>query len=196
MVPPTTVKIAPTPTTRALPEIADTRPDVDKVYREINQSSSISKFFGDDVLQPSFLDLVRYRLAEALPPHLRHARLELRQADIGFWIPLSMSSTGMPYVPPNVPAVAAIIGGLVGYGVVYGLKRAAANEYGVAYIVIAIDGESVPASEQVLIKDIKADEAVRQAVLRALDVLAERVAAFKPVEGGPEALVPADGGIK
>lgn len=30
---------------------------------------------------------------------------------------------------------------LLGYGIVYGIKRATANEYGVSYLTITIDGE-------------------------------------------------------
>ena len=190
-VPPTTVKIAAIPALKPLPAIVDARPPAAKVYREDNSSSSISKFFGDEVLNPAFMDLLRNRLADALPPHLQNARIELTQADIGYWIPLNMAGgTGMPYIPYNVPIGAAAIGVLLGYGIVYGIKRATANEFGVSYIIITIDGESVAASESEMIKDKATEEAVRAAVTRSLDMLAERVARFAP-DAGPSADVPA-----
>jgi hypothetical protein len=184
VVPPTSVKFAPARAVGPLPNVVDARPAHAKAYREENLSSSISKYFADDTFEPTFIELLRYRLADALPPHLRNARVELRQADIGFWIPLSSSPMGNAYVPSGAPAGAVILGNLLGYSIVQGIRRATANEFGVAYIVIAVDDQPVPASETVAIsKDNKPDEAVRTAVVRALDILAQRVAAFQPEAG-------------
>jgi hypothetical protein len=177
---PTSVKIPPTQSANPLPDVVDARKSEAKAYREENSPSSISKYFADDTLQPKFVELLRHRLADALPPHLRNARIELRQADIGFWIPLGSSPMGNAYIPAGAPAGAVILGNLLGFGIVHGIRRATASEFGVAYIVIAVNDLPVPASETVGIKDSTPDEAVRSAVLRALNILAERVAALQP----------------
>ena len=183
MTPPAAIKMATPAASRPPPTIIDRRSPEAKVYRESDTSSSVSKFFGDDVLQPQFLVLAQHQIADVLPPHLANARLELRQADIGFWIPLGSMPGGLPYMPPSIPAGPAIIGALLGYGIVYGINRASAKEFAVAHIVLTIDDQSVPASEQVAIgKDVPAAEAAKQAVYLALAKLAERVAAFTPEE--------------
>ena len=190
-VPPTTVKIASIPALKPLPTIIDARPAAARVYREDNSSSSISKYFGDEVLNPAFMELLRNRLADVLPLHLQNARIELKQADIGFWIPLNMAGGGsMPYIPYNVPIGAAAVGALLGLGIVYGIKRATASEFGVSYLIITIDGESVAASESEMIKDKATEEAVRTAVTRSLDMLAERVARFAYDAAPPDAPAP------
>lgn len=181
--PPTSLKIASAHAARSLPAVVDARPEQAKSYREENVSSSISKYFADDTFQPTFIELLRYKLADALPPHLLGARVELRQADIGFWIPLGASPMVSTYTPAGAPAGAAILGNLFGFGIINGIRRATANEFGVAYIVIAVNDEVVPASETEAIKDVKPDEAVRAVVLLALDVLARRVAALRPEAG-------------
>ncbi len=179
--PPTTVKVASIPALKPLPTIIDARPPNTKLYREDNSTTSIFKYFGDEVLNPAFIELLRNRLADSLPAHLQNAHIELTQADIGFWIPLNFAGgTGMPYIPYGVPAAAAAVGLLLGYGIVYGIKRATANEFGVSYITITIDGEQLAASESEMIKDKATEEAVRAAVTRSLDLLAERVAQLQP----------------
>jgi hypothetical protein len=180
VVPPTSLKIAAAQSAGPPPAIVDARPAQAKAYREENLSSSISKYFADETLQPAFIELLRYKLADALPPHLRDARLELRQADIGFWIPMDSAPMGNAFVLAGVPSGAVVLGSLLGLGIVHGIRRASASEYGVAYIVVAVNDQPVPASETVAIKDGNADEAVRTAVLRALDGLAERIAALQP----------------
>jgi hypothetical protein len=175
---PTVVKIPASRPDRALPNIVDVRPASAKAYRDESSSSSVSKFFADETLQPPFIELLRYKLAETLPPSLRDAKIELRQADIGFWIPLGYSPLTSTYGAPGTPAGAAIIGNLLGFGIVQGLRRANASEFAAAYIAIAINGQQVPASETVAIQGIKPEEAVRAVVQRVLEIVAARAATY------------------
>jgi hypothetical protein len=199
VVPPKSVAIKRPVAQHAATTIVDVRPPEAKSYREEESPTTISKYFADETLQPQFGELLSYKLADAIPPHLQGSRIELRQADIGFRIIRKPPySGGQTYAPAGVPAGAVILGNLLGFALIEGLRRATASEYGVSYIVIAIDDQPLNANESIAIKEGKtADEAVREAVSRTLDLLAEGLAAIKPPEesaksgGTEEAAVPA-----
>jgi hypothetical protein len=67
-----------------------------------------------------------------------------------------------------------------GEGLIHGIRRAAASESGHARIVIAVNDEEIHALETVPIADQGAENALRAALRRALDSLAERVVVMKP----------------
>jgi hypothetical protein len=179
VLPPTAVKLAPVAASRPLPAIADLRPADDRVYRESATPSTISKYLGDDVLQPRLLVLLQHQIADALPPSRAGARIALRQADIGYRIAMDAAP------PPNVPAISIAIGpinigALVGAGIAYGMQRAAAPEYAVAYVLLTIDDEVIAAWEEVPVTpEVGGAESVKRAVLAALDTLRERVAVLE-----------------
>ena len=83
LVPPAEVKLAPARATRPLPAVSDLRPAEARLYRETNAPAAISKFVGDDVLQPQLTVLLQHQMADALPAGRERARIELRQADVG-----------------------------------------------------------------------------------------------------------------
>ena len=83
----------------------------------------------------------------------------------------------MPAVPSISIGIGPInVGALVGAGIAYGLQRASAPEFAVAYIAVTIDDEAIAAYEQIPIsQEVGGSEALKRAVLAALESLRERV---------------------
>lgn len=177
---PAKVKVAVAQSEGPAVPVIDARQPAARVYREDSTGSYVSKYFGDDTFDPTIAAALTRKLADALPATMRHAKVELRLADVGFYATMGFGSPPSPFFSPGAPATGNVIGNLLGLGIVQGIRRASASEYAVAHIAVAVDGEVVSASQTVAIAGLKPEDAVSTAVNRALDAVAERVAALRP----------------
>jgi len=180
--PPQVVRISTQAAMGPLPDILDVRAATARVYREESSGSVTRQFLADETLQPSILELLKQRLADSLPAHLRSARIELRQAEVGVVVTLwgSPPSTTPSYTPAG-PAGAIILGTLLGHGLIHGIRLAKSSTAAFADITIAINDETILGyGREVLSDRSAADEGVRRMVLRALDDITAKVAALAP----------------
>jgi hypothetical protein len=173
------------PGAEAVP-LFDTRPSVAREYREAGRSHTF-KFFADDAMRPSPVDLVASRLGEALPQSLRGRPIELRRLDIGFLVAprslLPTSSDTSIAVPSGTPAGAIAAGVLLAYGMIAALTGARTDQSGVAYIEVGIGAESLRSAQTVTITgQVGASEAVESALAIALDDLADQARALRSRE--------------
>jgi hypothetical protein len=156
-------------------ELVDTRPPGKRIYRESDKGAS-EKIFGDDALKPKAFDLLSATLAESLPAIYRGMPVELTQLEVGFWIaPVTMpgSSAGQPYIPPGIPAGAAVIGALIGSAIIYGIQRAKATETAFTMVEVKIGDRLVKASQsQVIWESNGAQAALERTYRLAMEELA------------------------
>jgi hypothetical protein len=175
------------PASEAVP-LFDVRPSVAREYREAGRSHTF-KFFADDAMQPSPVDLVASCLGEALPQSWRGSPIELRRLDIGFLVAprslLPTSSDTSIAVPAGTPAGAIAAGVLLAYGMIAAFIGTRADQSGVAYIEVEIGAASLRTAQTVTITDqVGAREAVETALAVALDDLADQARALRSREPG------------
>jgi hypothetical protein len=175
------------PGAEAVP-LFDARPGVAREYREAGRSNTF-KFFADDAMQPSPVDLVASCLGDALPQSWRGSPIELRRLDIGFlvvprsWPPTS-SDTSIA-VPSGTPAGAIAAGVLLAYGMIAAFSGSRADQSGVAYIEVEVGAASLRTAQTVTITgQVGAREAVETALAIALDDLADQARALRSREPG------------
>jgi hypothetical protein len=156
-------------------QILDPRPLQAREYREEGKGYTF-KFFADDALRPSPVDLIATRLYQSLPDSHRGRPIELRRLDIGFLVsPPSLPTSGGTTisVPSGTPVGAVIAGLALAYGMIAMLTRANASESGVAYIEVSVGADLLRSAQTVPIaRGGSAVEAVEAAVAGALDDLA------------------------
>lgn len=156
-------------------QILDPRPPQAREYREEGKGYTF-KFFADDALRPSPVDLIAARLYESLPDSHRGRPVELRRLDIGFLVsPASLPTSGGTTisVPSGTPVGAVIAGLALAYGMIAMLTRANAGESGVAYIEVSVGSDLLRSAQTVPIaRGGSAAEAVEAALAGALDDLA------------------------
>jgi hypothetical protein len=154
--------------------IHDTRSPADRVYREVGTTSP-TKYFADETLQPSPIALLASRLGESLPERRLADPIELTQLNIGYSVVTKQFGTAgqQPYVPANIPAAAVAIGLLMGYGLVAAAQRAAADETAFVSIAVRIGDKELTSFKSVAInRDRAARVAVEEALADALDAIA------------------------
>jgi hypothetical protein len=166
----------------------DARPGGARAYREEGRNRSF-RFFADDAMQPSPVDLVASRIAAALPPAQRGRPIELRRLDIGFLVSsralLPGASDLSLAVPSGTPASAIAAGVLLAYGMIAAFTGARADQSGVAYIEVGVGGEALRTAQTVTISGpVGAGEAVETALASALDDLADQARALSSRQQG------------
>jgi hypothetical protein len=166
-------------------QILDSRPPQAREYREEGKGYTF-KFFADDALRPSPIDLLAARLYESLPDSHRGRPTELRRLDIGFLVsPPSLPTSGGTTisVPSGTPVGAVIAGLALAYGMIAMLTRASASESGVAYIEISVGADQLRTAQTVPIaRGGSAVEAVEAALANALDDLAAQARELRTTE--------------
>jgi len=163
-------------------QILDPRPQQAREYREEGKGYTF-KFFADDALRPSPIDLLAARLYQSLPDSHRGRPIELRRLDIGFLVsPPSLPTSGGTTisVPSGTPVGGVIAGLALAYGMIAMLTRAGASESGVAYIEILVGPDQLRTAQTVPIaRGGSAVEAVEAALAGALDDLAAQARELK-----------------
>ena len=153
--------------------VIDKRSAEERGYRESGGMGG-SKYLADETLKPRAVELLACELTASLPTQYRDAPIEITRCEVGYFISIKhRGSSGSPYVPSGIPPGPAIIGALLGGGIVAMLQRATADESAFVSIELTVSGKELRAMQMVGInRERSANQAIEEALRAALAEIA------------------------